>query len=307
MALTACATAPPASPPAALLDTARRELAAGQPRAALVLLEELLARAGADADAEALREEAMHCRAVCLARAGDHGAALAAFETFVEAYPLSPRSVETEVFELGVALIEGAGSGFLGIPRALGLRVSGPEVLRFLIRINPRGEHASDARRILAQDAFDRRDFELARLEYEALIEDHPGSIWQGLAEFRIALCRLRHSRGAAYDRKLLEDALKGFRDYEQRHPGGDHADRARRHAQEIGDLLAEKNYRIADFYLADKRVDASVFYHRLTLQEYPETDWARRSAESLAQIARGYPDTAAARAARTSLEQIGR
>jgi outer membrane protein assembly factor BamD (BamD/ComL family) len=304
---TRCAGTPAAPPPtvpsARLLETARARMAAGDAAAALEPLEQLLARA----DAESFREEAMYRQAVCLNRTRDRSAAFDAFQAFVEAYPLSRFSIEKEVFELGLSLIQGAGGGFLGIPRALGLTLTGPEVLRFLIKINPTGEYAADSRRIIAQYYFDEGDFHLARLEYEALIEEHPGSIWQPLAEYRIPLCRLLLSRGAVYDRKLLEDALEGFRDYERKHPGGDYADRARDHAREVYDMLAEKNYRTAEFYLADKHVDAGVFYHKLTIQEYPETEWAARSADCLARIARDYADTPAARVARDYLELIGK
>ena len=69
--------------------------------------------------------------------------------------------------------------------------------------------------------------------------------------------------------------------------------------------MLAEKNYRNARLYLSDKRVRAGVFYFQQTIQDYPETEWARKAVEGLREVQDGYPGTEAARAAKKSLELI--
>jgi outer membrane assembly lipoprotein YfiO len=277
-----------------LLARAKDSMAAKEYAGALECLDVILERP----DAAKVREEALLRKAHCYIGMKDYDAAFESIKLFVEEYPLSRHKVEKPLFGMGVAIIDGANSGFLGIPGALGFRLGGTEVLRFLIKILRRGERAVDAQRIIAQYYFDQGDHHRARLEYEALIEDYPGSIFQSLAEYRIPLCRLLQSRGPEYDRKLLEDALRGFQQYEHKHPGGTFANLARNRAKEVYNMLAEKNFRIADFYLADKRVDASVFYHELTINTYPETPWAQRSVARLGEIAEDYPDTEAARVA---------
>jgi len=277
-----------------LLARAETSMAAKDYAAALEPLDVILDRP----EAAKSREEALLRKAHCYLGMKDYDSAFETIKKFVEEYPLSRHKVEKPLFGMGVAIMEGANSGFLGIPGALGFRLTGTEVLRFLIKILRRGERAVDAQRIIAQYYFDRGEFHRARLEYEALIEDYPGSVFQALAEYRIPLCRFEQSRGPEYDRKILEDALKGFQQYELKHPGGTHANLARNHAKEVYNMLAEKNFRIADYYLADKQVEASVFYHELTINTYPETPWARKSVTRLQEIAEDHPDTEAARVA---------
>ena len=254
-------------------------------------------------------EEAMYLEAVALTREQKWASAFEAFQEFSRAFPVSRYSpqVEKELFQMGNALIRGEGAGFLGIPRWLGLTTTGTDVLLHLIKISPTGQYADHAQRIIAQYYFENADFQMAQLEYQVLLTDYPDSVFRPLAEYRVPFCRYKQSRGARYDRKILEDALKGFREYDRRHPGGDWSRQALTHAREVLDMLAEKNYLIADFYLADKRYGPSVFYFKQTIQEYPETSWAVRSMERLKDIVDDYAGTAAARMARDYLEMIGK
>ncbi len=250
-------------------------------------------------------EEARYLKAVCYHRQGSYTHAFSAFKRYVEAYPLSRYKVEKELFKMGVALIKGANSGFLGIPGTLGLTLEGTEVLGYLIRISRTGEYAAHAQRIIAQYHFDHGHFDLAQIEYQALLDDYPTSEWVPLAEYRVPRCKLLQSRGAVYDRKLLEDALLGFQDYEQKHPDGKHVKFARKYARIVHNMLAEKNYRNAVLYLNDKRILASVFYFRQTIQDYPETEWAGKAVKGLRKVRDDYPETEAARAAEKGLELI--
>lgn len=257
------------------------------------------------ADLGADREEASFLRAASNRRLGHYDTSFTQLKRFVEDYPISrwlPR-VQEELFELGVQLMTGAGGGFLGIPRALGMALEGPDVLRYLRQVSPNSASAQNALRLIAQYYFEHGEYDRAEIEYRTLIDDHPGGIWQPLAEYRVALCKLRHSRGAAYDRRLLESALKGFENYEQKHPDGDYVDRARQHAKEVHELLAEKSYRTGMFYLANLRREAGVFYLKATVQDYPETDWAERALDGLRGVIADYPGTDAARSAAETVE----
>jgi len=303
VAVTGCASTKRVSigDPTTSLERAQAEIGQGKHQLALEELESLLKRP----DAGPVRERARFWRTVCLRKLGYHEKSYESLKRFLEDYPISALApkAEKELFELGVELLQGAGGGFLGIPHALGMSLSGAVVLRYLKDVSPNGRWAADAQRIIAQFYFDEGDFAMAITEYRALIDDHPGSIWQPLAEYRLPLCRLKNSRGAAYDRKLLEDALAGFQQYERRHPGGDYVKLARVHAKEVHNMLAEKNYRIADFYLDSKRIAAAVFYYKSTVQDYPETVWAQESLSRLQLVVKDYPDTEAARSAAETLD----
>lgn len=257
------------------------------------------------ADLGADREEASFLRAASNRRLGHYDTSYTQLKRFVEDYPISRwlPSVQKELFELGVELMNGAGGGFLGIPRALGMALEGPDVLHYLRQVSPNSASAQNALRLIAQYYFEHGEYDRAEVEYQTLIEDHPGGIWQPLAEYRVALCKLRYSRGAAYDRRLLEAALKGFESYEQKHPDGDYVDQAREHAKEVHELLAEKSYRTGMFYLANLRREAGVFYLKATVQDYPETEWAGYAIDGLRDVMADYPGTDAARSAAETVE----
>ncbi len=301
----ACATTNPVRPAemdnAALLGQARQALKDGDNALAISALNVLLIRP----QIRPYLEEASHLRAICAHRQGDYDDAFERIKKFVQVYPISKylQEVEEELFVLGNTLLKGAGGGFLGIPRAFGMALEGTEVLRFLKDSSPNGKYAADAQRIVAQYYFEHGKFDVALVEYQALLDDHPGSIWQSLAEYRVPLCLLKHSRGAAYDRKQLIDALEGFQEYERKHPEGKFVNLARVHAKKVHNMLADKNYRIAVLYRNDKRIDASIFYFKETIQDYPETVWAEKARLGLSAIARDYPGTEWARGARAFLE----
>lgn len=300
-----CAGGPPLDPgdldSRTLVPEARKAMKAGEYDNAVAYLAAVLGRP----EDHPHHEEALYLKAVCYHRQASYSRAFNAFKRYVGAHPLSRYKVEKELFKMGQALIQGANSGFLGIPGALGLTLEGTEVLSYLIRISRTGEHAAHAQSILAQYHFDLGHFDLAQIEYQALLDDHPTSEWVPLAEYRVPLCRLLQSQGAMYDRKLLEDALRGFQEFEQKHPEGERVKYARKYARRVHDMLAEKNYRNARLYLSDKRVLAGVFYFQQTIQDYPETEWARKAVEGLREVQDGYPGTEAARAAKKSLELI--
>lgn len=284
----------------ALLGAARSDLDRSEPERALEKCEALIGRT----TARKQREDAELLKAMCRLRMEQYEAAFEDLKSFVNTYQLSKHRVEDPLFAIGIALIDGNDTGFLGIRGFLGLSLEGVEVLRYLIKIGHNGKHAADAQRIIAQFYFDRAEFELAQLEYDAFLADHPKSIWRPLAEYRIPLCQRLRSRGAVYDRRLIEDALKGFQSYERKHPDGDYASLARGRVKELFGMLAEKHYRIGVFYLADLRMDASVFHFQKTLQQYPETRWAKYAVERLREIATGYPDSMAGRNAAAELQR---
>jgi len=285
---------------AALLTAARRDLDRSEPESAIVKCKALMNRT----TARAQREDAEFLNAKCRLKMAQYEAAYEDLKSFVNTYPLSKHRAEDPLYSIGITVIDGGDTGFLGIRGFLGLSLEGIDVLRYLIKISHNGKHAADAQRIIAQYYFERADYELAQLEYEAFLDDYPKSIWRSLAEYRIPLCSRMRSRGAVYDRRLLENALEGFRKYERRHPDGDYANLARNRVKELNGMLAEKNYRIGVFYLADKRVDASVFHFQLTHQKYPETRWARYALDRLREIATDYPNSMAGRNAASELKR---
>lgn len=285
---------------ARLLAEARHCVRAARWEEALPLLELLTTRP----DLGPAAEEVALLRARALRACGRYRAALAAFTAFARRYPVSPHlpQVEGELFGMALELLEGRGGGFLGLPGALGFTLSGVEVLRRLREINPRGRYAQDALRLIAQAYFEAGDYERAEVEYRTLLEEYPQGVWAPLAEYRLPLCQLRRSRGAPYDRRLLEQALQGFQEYEARHPDGDYVHLARAHMREIHNLLAEKTYRIGRFYLREKHVLAAALTLARLLRRYPETAWAVKARELLGAVLRDHPDGPAARVAREAL-----
>jgi outer membrane protein assembly factor BamD (BamD/ComL family) len=50
----------------------------------------------------------------------------------------------------------------------------------------------------------------------------------------------------------------------------------------EIDIAMAERDYKVGEFYLRKKRPDAGLIYFESVIKDYPNTEWAARAAEKI-------------------------
>jgi outer membrane protein assembly factor BamD len=132
----------------------------------------------------------------------------------------------------------------------------------------------------------------LARQDFDRLLRDFPRSARAEDAHFEIANSWFLGTRGPTLDAEPAEEALRSFRTYLRRYPGGEYESEAKEAIQKVLALLAEKDYLNGQTYLKLGRYGPARRYFRKSLDLWAESPV---SAKALAGIAQTY-DGAGAR-----------
>jgi len=202
-------------------------------------------------------------------------------------YPLSRHliALEKRLFTTGVRLLVEDTGGFLGIKNFLAIEPDGVEVLGVLLESFKKGQYADSAQRKIGLWAMERKDYDRAILEFEHLAKDYPQSEWKAVADFNVAHCRWRKSRGPRYDREILEKAKEDYQKYVDLHPEGSKVVEAQSRIRAIDLALAEKGWLLGEFYRNDERIEAARLHYKMVTVRYPETVWATRARERLQEL----------------------
>jgi outer membrane protein assembly factor BamD (BamD/ComL family) len=199
------------------------------------------------------------------------------YKQFLKDYPISEHLpvIEENLYTMGMAYIEGRKKGFLGIFGGEGI---GIDILEKLIETFPRGRRGVDATRVLGNYYYDRADWPEAIAEYEELRKNYPESEWKSLADYRIAAAYFNQIRGADYDRSIIDKAREEYSSYIRLHPEGNQIAVAKEKLRTTREMLAEKDYRIAKFYVFNDKPDAAVRYFQACVDDLPDSVWADKS-----------------------------
>lgn len=203
--------------------------------------------------------------------AGKYKKAFRAYEELLERFPGTRMTglVHKREFEVGVALMKEDPKDSV-------------EIFERVIEHNPQGPLAADSQVKIADAYFLAEDFISAEEAYRALLENYPRSEWAPYALFRIPLSRLSLELRRERDLEGLWKARDGFEEYLANYPDGALANEAKRKIHEVEGLIAEREYRIAEFYLRKKKPSAAIIYLERILDKFPNTLWAKKSQETI-------------------------
>jgi len=283
-----CATSVPRDDPGKLLAAGKERAEAKEWNRARRYFEAIRDRHPSSPEAE----EATFLVAEMRRLQGQYQPAFQAYKDFVERYPNSRHSVAVAEAEyaLGMTYLEGRTPGFLffGPDRAQGV-----PILEHM-QVNFRNHSLADDALVRVAD-FHLADGqpELAAESYRRLLAEYPRSEFRLGALRALATSLWRQSEGAAYDERLLLQALRAYRDYvevaKQQEGGGGPQDpriaEAERAIATVRERLAEKQLLVARLYERRNRPAAAAHYYRYCLREYPDTPHAARAAERLRRL----------------------
>ena len=213
------------------------------------------------------------------------------YKEFAKRYPTSRYAEAAAVgeFQLGVAYLDGKMPGFLFFSADAGF---GVEIMEHM-QLHYRNHHLAQEALIRAAD-FEIKDksYESASILLERLLADYPRSKFRLRARYQLARSLYLMNQGPRYDERLLLKSKRGFRDFigTSRLDGMDatyakQIAAAERMIVRIDERLAEKQYGIGRFYERTEAPKSALYYYRYCIAQYPDTEFAKRSTERIAEL----------------------
>lgn len=203
--------------------------------------------------------------------AGKYKKAFDAYEDFLERLPgtrLSGVVLEKE-FQAGVALMESK-------------HTASVEIFEKVIEHNPKGPLAPESQVKIGDAYFLAMEYDTAEEAYRKLLENYPRSEWAPYAMFRIPLSKLSVEIMRERDLGRLWKARDGFEEYLANYPTGSFTEEAKKKIHETEDLIAQRQYNIAEFYLRKKHPQAAMTHFEGVVNHFPNTPWAAKSREQI-------------------------
>lgn len=147
-----------------------------------------------------------------------------------------------------------------------------------VIRIGRGTEYAQDAQFLLAESYFEDGRYLLAASEYERFQTLYPNSPRREEVDFKNAFCYYKLSPRYKLSQQHTHTAIEKFRLFNSRYPNSDRVQEAAEYISELRSKLARKLYNAADLYMRTDQYEAAIIYFDLTIDRYPETEWAAQA-----------------------------
>lgn len=134
---------------------------------------------------------------------------------------------------------------------------------------------AAEAQYLLAESYYKRGLFLLSASEYERFILFYPQDDRTTEIEFKQALSYYKQSPRYKLDQSTTRKAIELFQLFNSKHPDSEFVTESANKIDELRSKLAQKNYEAASFYYRIESYEAASIYFNLTIDQYPESEWA--------------------------------
>jgi outer membrane assembly lipoprotein YfiO len=128
-------------------------------------------------------------------------------------------------------------------------------------------------------------DYPQSVLYYDRVLRDFPRSPLAKQAEFSRLECLLLDCRGAAYDIGGLSEAEQGLDSFISTYPNDPLTGVARQYRRTVRELEGEHAFRVAEFYVGQRRWQAARQYFSLVRVNFADTAWAAEAGRRLEQL----------------------
>lgn len=132
-----------------------------------------------------------------------------------------------------------------------------------------------DAQYYLAKSYFNNRDYLIAASEFNRYVAFFPRSARNEDAMFLEAYSYYRLSPRYNLDQTDTYNSIEKFQLFLNRHPDSDRAPEAAGHIDEMREKLSKKMYEAAEQYMRLRQYRSAALYFGMTLERFPETDYA--------------------------------
>ncbi len=159
------------------------------------------------------------------------------------------------------------------------------KVYRLVVKNAPYGPRAAEVNYRIGLCYLKGGNWSEAISEYEKFIENYPESQWVERAFYEIGLSYLNQSLSPLYDQTMTEQALKQFKEFRKRFPDSSLSKEAEEKINCLRERKAKRTYKIGQFYEKQGSIQAARIYYQETVDNYPDSDWARSARERLNEL----------------------
>jgi len=128
-------------------------------------------------------------------------------------------------------------------------------------------------------------DYDNAIIMLKELIDEYPSSSLVDKARYQLAECSKLLSLEPDYDQTPTIVAREEFEDFIEKHPDSKMSEEAREIIDRLKYKEAQNAYKIGQFYEARHLPESAVIYYKDIIQDYPDTEWAKKARERLNEI----------------------
>lgn len=139
-------------------------------------------------------------------------------------------------------------------------------------------EYARDGQYYLAESYYEDERYLLAASEYERFRTLYPQSPRREEVDFKEASCYYQLSPRYKLSQRYTRTAIEKFQLFNSRYPNSERIQQSSEYISELRSKLARKNYNAAELYMRTDQYEAAIVYYDLTIDQYPETEWAERA-----------------------------
>ena len=157
--------------------------------------------------------------------------------------------------------------------------------LKAFIEAYPGTERTDDALFYLGNSYFRIKDYALASGQFDRLLRDFPGTLFESDARFLLARCDDLQSHSALLDQTETERSIGRYQAFLEAYPDHPRAAEARDRVKALRDRLAEKRFKNGRLYVRLHEYRAAEIYLRSVLERYPESPWAAESSLLLVDV----------------------
>ncbi|MDP2920923.1 MAG: outer membrane protein assembly factor BamD [Candidatus Omnitrophota bacterium] len=159
------------------------------------------------------------------------------------------------------------------------------EIFKAVADNAPYGKYADLAKYNAGLAYKDIQDYDSAILMFKDLIDRYPNSAVIDKARFQLAECSKLLSVKPAYDQTPTNVARQEFEDFLKKHPDSELAADARQVVDKLKSREAENAFETGKFYEARRAPESAIIYYKDIVQNYPDTEWAKKAQERLNEL----------------------
>ncbi len=178
----------------------------------------------------------------------------------------------------------------------------------------PSSPRIQEARYMLAEAYFGKKEYVTAAHEFARLADDYPSGNYADDARFQVCISYARLSPDVELDQEYSQAAIDHCQSLLAYYPNSEHADSAKAIITKMRGKLARKLYIGGEYYFRRNAYDSAIIYFEDVVKKYPETPaapdallrvvqsyrkrgWTEEAEAAKERLLATYPNSQAARA----------
>jgi tetratricopeptide (TPR) repeat protein len=184
-------------------------------------------------------------------------------------------------FRIAERFASGEGDKLLGIDFSESDKTA-LEIFDRVIHNFPFGPYADRALLRIIEILIDKKKHEQAETRIDRFKKAYENSQLLDDVFFLDGMNYYEQTKRPAYNQTYTNKAVEKLKKYLERFPAGRHRDEAQNHLAKLHEILGEKKFKTAEYYLEKGNRGAAEKYFKEVIENFPETSWAKQASRRL-------------------------